>query len=125
VIATPDEYLVAAPEHGQPWLREFWDYVQKTYPGQQLTMFRQTPMFKFGSSYQQGYIMFTAAKSHFAVHAIDFDLVEAARAAIPGAKGGKGNVSVKYGAEDAQPALKSFVDAVMERHHVYPDLPAR
>ncbi len=35
---------------------------------------------------------------------------------IPGAAGGKGSVSVKYGAESAKPALKAFVDAVMRRH---------
>lgn len=116
VITTPEEYLQAAPPPGQPWLREFWGYVHIAYPDQRLTMFRQTPMFKFGRSYQQGYVMFTAAKTHFAVHAVDFDLVELARSAIPGSKGGKGNVSVKYGAESAKPALKSFVDAVIKRH---------
>jgi hypothetical protein len=116
VIDTPAEYLAAAPPPGQPWLREFWEHVRATYPGQELTMFRQTPMFKFGRSYQQGYVMFTAAKTHFAVHAIDFDLVDSARRSIPGARGGKGSVSVKYAAEDAKPALKAFVDAVMARH---------
>ena len=116
MITTPDEYLAAAPELGRPWLREFWDHVHATYPGHELTMFRQTPMFKFGRSYQQGYVMFTAAKHHFAVHAIDFDLVSEARRTIPGAAGGKGNVSVKYGAESAKPALKAFVDAVIARH---------
>ena len=65
-----------------------------------------------------GYVMFTAAKSHFASHAIDFDLVQAARASIPGAGGGKGNVSVKYPNEAAKPALRSFIDAVMARHGI-------
>jgi len=81
-------------------------------------MFRQTPMFKFGHSYLDGYVMFTAAKSHFATHAIDFDLVQAARASIPGAGGGKGNVSVKYPNDAAKPSLRSFVDAVMARHAI-------
>lgn len=116
MITSPAEYLEAAPEVGRPWLREFWAYVQATYPGQELTMFRQVPMFKFGRSYQEGYVMFTAAKGHFAVHAIDFDLVEQARASIPRAAGGKGSVSVKYTAEEAKPALRAFVDAVMARH---------
>jgi hypothetical protein len=79
-------------------------------------MFRQTPMFKFGRSYLQGYVMFTAAQRHFAVHAVDFDLVEDARRSIPGARGGKGSVTVRYTAEDAKPALRAFVDAVMARH---------
>ena len=120
MIATPSEYLEAAPAAGQPWLREFWSYVRDTYPGHDLTMFRQTPMFKFGRSYLDGYVMFTAATAHFAVHAIDFDLVQDAREAIPGAAGGKGNVSVKYTADSAKPALRAFVDAVMARHGIAP-----
>jgi hypothetical protein len=75
-------------------------------------------MFKFASSYLDGYVMFTAAKSHFATHAIDFDLVEEARASIEGARGGKGNVAVGYGNEGAKPGLREFVDAVMARHHI-------
>jgi hypothetical protein len=118
VITTPDEYLANAPEEGRPWLREFWKYVSDTYPSQQLTMFRQTPMFKFGRSYHDGYVMFTAAKSHFATHAIDFDLVQRAKDAIPGSGGGKGNVSVKYANDSAKPALRDFVDAVMARHGI-------
>jgi hypothetical protein len=118
VITSPDEYLATVPGVGRPWLREFWDYVQNTYPDLEVTMFRQRPMYKFGHSYQHGYVMFTAAKTHFAVHAIDFDLVARARSTIPGALGGKGNVAVKYTATEAKPALKAFVDAVMSRHDV-------
>jgi hypothetical protein len=114
---TPEEYLHDAPAAGRRWLREFWDYVTTTYPGQELTMFRQVPMFKFDRSYLNGYVMFTAASNHFAVHAIDFDLVEQTRQAIPGARGGKGSVAVVYTRmEAAQSALRDFVDAVMARH---------
>jgi hypothetical protein len=120
VIETPQQYLDSAPAVGKPWLREFWDYVHSTYPSLELEMFRQTPMFKFQQSYLDGYVMFTAAKSHFAAHAIDFDLVQEARTSIPGAGGGKGNVSVKYPNEAAKPALRSFVDAVMARHGIPP-----
>jgi len=115
MVDTPEEYLATAPEAGQPWLREFWDYVQSAYPRLELTMFRQTPMFKFEDSYLDGYVMFTAAKTHFATHAIDFDLVEQYRGSIPRSGGGKGNVSVKYPNVDAKPALRSFVDDVMAR----------
>ena len=118
MVESPEEYLEAAPEVGRPWLRELWAYVRETYPDQELTMFRQTPMFKFGRSYQDGYVMFTAAKGHFAAHAIDFDLVEQTREAIPGARGGKGSVAVKYTNEDAKPELRRFVDAVMARHGI-------
>lgn len=116
MLTTPDEYLAAAPEAGRPWLTEFWEYVHTHYPDQTLTMFRQTPMFKFSDSYLKGYVMFTAATSHFSAHAIDFDLVQAAKDAIPKAKGGKGSVSVSYADDAAKPALRAFVDAVMARH---------
>jgi hypothetical protein len=118
MIASPEEYLERAPEPAQPWLREFWAYVRATYPGLELTMFRQTPMFKFGRSYHDGYVMFTTARSHFATHAIDFDLVQQAKDSIPGAAGGKGNVSVNYANDSAKPALRSFIDAVMARHGI-------
>ena len=117
-VDSPEEYLDAAPEAGQPWLREFWDYVRTNYPSLELTMFRQTPMFKFEDSYLKGYVMFTAAKSHFATHAIDFDLVQSARESIAGAGGGKGNVSVKYPNDAAKPALKAVVDEVRARHGI-------
>lgn len=113
------DYLAGAPEAGQPWLRDFWAYVEAHYPSVPPVMFRGVPMYKFASSYLDGYIMFTAAKTHFATHAIDFDLVADFRARIPGAAGGKGNVAVKYPRLDAAaPMLREFVDAVMARHEI-------
>lgn len=115
---TPQDYLAAAPEAGKPWLTEFWAHVEATYPDLELTMFRQTPMFKFEDSYLKGYVMFTAAATHFSAHAIDFDLVQAAKDSIPKSFGGKGCVSVKYTREDAKPALRDFVAAVTQRHGI-------
>jgi len=115
-ITTPQEYLDQAPEAGRAWLTEFWDHVRDRNADLELTMFRQTPMFKFGSSYRQGYVMFTTAKGHFSAHSVEFDLIAATKDAIPGAFGGKGCVSVKYPNEDAKPALKEYVDAVLARH---------
>ncbi len=114
--ATPRQYLDQAPEAGRPWLQEFWHYLAVRAPRLEPVMFRQVPMYRFEASYLKGYVMFTAAKGHFSVHAIDFDLVAAAQATIPGAFGGKGSVSVKYTNEGAKPALKEFVDVVLARH---------
>lgn len=112
-----EQYLAEAPEVARPWLTELWDYVRAEAPGLELTMFRGVPMFKFADSYLKGYVMVTAAKGHLAVHAVDFDLVDEARAAIPGAKGGKGNVSVTYPKlEAALPELKRYIRAVLVRH---------
>lgn len=113
---TPQEYLEQAPAEGRPWLREFWDHVAQRNPDLALVMFRGVPMFKFGPSYtRDGYVMFTAAAKHFSAHALEFDLVSDAKAAIPGAFGGKGCVSVKYTNEEAKPALKAYVDEVLRR----------
>lgn len=113
---TPQDYLEQSPEPGQAWLQEFWDHVRDRNPDLQLAMFRSTPMFRFGKSYtRDGYVMFTTAAKHFSAHALEFDLVEEARARIPGAFGGKGCVSVKYDNEAAKPALKEFVDEAMRR----------
>ncbi len=115
MIETPEQYFDAAPEAGRPWLREFWDYLAERHPHLTLSMFRQTPMAKFGSSYLDGYVMFTAAAKHFTVHSLEFDLIQQTKDAIPGAFGGKGSVSVKYTNTDAKPALKAFVDEVIAR----------
>lgn len=56
-----DAYLAEAPEDGRPWLTEFWDHVRTRAPELELQMFRGVPMFKFDRTYQQGYVMFTAA----------------------------------------------------------------
>ncbi|MRG61669.1 hypothetical protein GE115_17560 [Agromyces sp. CFH 90414] len=116
VTESPEAYLRNAPEIGRPWLTEFWSYVDERAPRLSPIMFRQVPMYRFFDSYQKGYVMFTAAKDHFATHAIDFDLIAQAQADIPGAKGGKGNVAVKYSNVDAKPALKVLIDTVLERH---------
>ncbi len=111
----PQEYLASVPEAGQAWLTEFWAYVEQRCPVP-LTMFRSVPMFKFADSYLKGYVMFTATKTHFVAHAIDFDLVAETREAIKGTAGGKGSVSVKYANTDAKPRLQHFVDDVLRRH---------
>jgi hypothetical protein len=116
VADSPQEYLAGAPEVARPWLEAFWAHLGQAAPRLEVTMFRGVPMWKFADSYLKGYVMFTGAKGHFSAHAIDFDLVAAAQAAIPGAFGGKGSVSVKYANEAARPALLAFVDAVLERH---------
>jgi hypothetical protein len=113
---TPQGYLDAAPEVARPWLTEFWGHLAERAPGLEPSMFRQVPMYKFAGSYLSGYVMFTAAKGHFSVHALEFDLIAEAHKSIPGAFGGKGSVSVKYANEAAKPALITLVDAVLARH---------
>lgn len=116
VVESPEEYLARAPEAGREWLGEFWQYLAERSPSLKPVMFRQVPMYRFSDSYLKGYVMFTAARNHFSVHALDFDLVEAARNRIPGAFGGKGSVSVKYANTQAKAELRRFVDEVLERH---------
>jgi len=113
---SPEQYFAEAPEPGRPWLSEFWVHVAERAPGLEPTMFRQVPMYKFAHSYLKGYVMFTAAKGHFSVHCLEFDLIAEAQATIPGAFGGKGSVSVTYANEAAKPALLALVDAVLARH---------
>jgi hypothetical protein len=113
---SPEQYLAAAPEAGREWLQFFWDHLAERAPGLEPSMFRQVPMYKFADSYLKGYVMFTAAKAHFSVHALEFDLIADAQKNIPGAFGGKGSVSVKYPNEAAKPALVELVDAVLTRH---------
>lgn len=79
-------------------------------------MFRSRPMFKFGPSYLDRYLMFTAAKAHFTTHALEFDLIEQLKDRLPGARFGKGSIKVRYDDEAPKPVLREFVDEVMRRH---------
>ncbi len=75
-------------------------------------------MFKFEGTYLKGYVMFTAASKHFTAHAIDFDLIEAAKPRFPGARFGKGSIKIPFGDLAAKEPLREFVDVVMARHGV-------
>ncbi len=84
------------PSRPAPPVAEFVDDTATHYPSVPLVMFRQRPMFKFGATYQQGYVMFTAAKTHFAVHSVEFDLIEQLRHRLLTAQFGKGSVKVRF-----------------------------
>ena len=115
---TPEEYLAAQPPEGQAWVREFHSYVAAHYPSVPLIMFRGVPMFRFGDSYLKGYVMFTATQKEMSAHAIDFDLVDAAKTAVGGSQPAKGCVKVKYTDAGAKPVVYELVDAVMARHDI-------
>ncbi|WP_127791776.1 hypothetical protein [Agromyces sp. LHK192] len=115
---TPEEYLAAQSPEAQEWLREFHDYVEATYPSVPLIMFRGVPMFRFADSYLKGYVMFTAASKTMSAHAIDFDLVDAAKAAVGGSQPAKGCVKVKYMDAAAKPVVYEMIDAVMARNGI-------
>src|SRR4051812_36866795 len=113
---SPEEYIAAQSPEAQEWLREFHAYVSQHYPSVPLIMFRGVPMFRFGDSYLQGYVMFTATKKEMSAHAIDFDLVDLAKATVGGSQPGKGCVKVKYTDTASKPVVYELVDAVMARH---------
>ena len=113
---SPEEYIAAQSPEAQEWLREFHAYVSEHYPSVPLIMFRGVPMFRFGDSYLKGYVMFTATKKEMSAHAIDFDLVDIAKATVGGSQPAKGCVKVKYTDVASKPVVYELVDAVMARH---------
>ncbi|MEE3852979.1 hypothetical protein VZC37_21760 [Gordonia sp. LSe1-13] len=115
---SPEEYIGAQSELAQEWLREFHDYVEQHYPSVPLIMFRGVPMFRFEDSYLKGYVMFTAASRTMSAHAIDFDLVDVAKAKVGGSQPAKGCVKVKYTDAASKPAVYTLIDAVMARHDI-------
>ncbi len=115
---TVEEYLASLPEPARAWVDEFVTDTAAHYPSVPLVMFRQRPMFKFGATYQQGYVMFTAAKTHFTVHSVEFDLIEQLKARLPKAQFGKGSTKVRFTDEAAKPVLFDYVATVMERHGI-------
>lgn len=117
-LTTVTEYLASLPEPARGWVQEFVEDTAAHYPSVPPVMFRQRPMFKFGASYQQGYVMFTAAKAHFTVHSVEFDLIEQLKPRLPRAQFGKGSVKVRFADEAAKPVLREYVAAVMARHRI-------
>lgn len=116
MFETPQQYIESLPVVAQEWMNAFIEYTATKYPQVPLVMFRQRPMFKFTDKYTEGYVMFTAAKTHFTVHSMEFDLVEAMKAKLPKASFGKGSIKVKFSDVAAKPVLFEYVDAVMARH---------
>lgn len=116
MITTRDEYLASVSPQGQSWLREFFDYMDSRYPQIPLIMFRQCPMYRFKDSYLKGYVMFTAASTHFSLHTLDFELIVSMKPRFPGAHFGKGCVKVKFKDTDLIPALKELCDQAIARN---------
>lgn len=127
MLQTPQEYIESIPSPGKEWLEEFHEYMKTEHGEFQPVMFRQRPMFKVGKSY----LMFTAAKEHFTLHTLNFDLIEEVKAKLPRASFGKGSVKVKFSDVEAKPILKALCDEVMRLNQlenpppvdVVPELP--
>jgi uncharacterized protein YdhG (YjbR/CyaY superfamily) len=113
MITTPQEYLESLDDNGREWLTEFFNYMSEKYPEYPITMFRQRPMYKKENSYLKGYLMFTASKSHFAIHTLQFDIIEEMKSILSGAQYGKGCVKIKYKDVDKITALKEMCDKVI------------
>lgn len=114
VLTTKEEYIETLDEIGQKWLREFLDYMDQKYPNLTFVMFRSRPMYKVGKSY----VLFSVAKTHFTVHALDFDLIGEMKNILPNADFGKGCVKVKFKHDDAKPELKALCDRIVERNQL-------
>ncbi len=114
-ITTLEEYISVQSPEAQQWLKEFFGYMDKKYPHLKITMFRQCPMYKRTNNYLDGYVMFTASKTHFTLHILNFDLIESAKARLDYADFGKGCIKVKYKYREAWPILKELCDFEIAR----------
>lgn len=119
MITSPQEYIDSIEGAGKGWLLEFYAFMREKYSDIQPVMFRQRPMYKIGKSY----VMFTAAKEHFSVHTMNFELVEEYRAKIPGSGKAKGCLNIKYNNIAAKPLLQELCDKVTQRNRL-PGAPA-
>lgn len=110
MIETVEQYLEALNPEGKAWVGEFINYVLVKYPERKITMFRQCPMFKKKDSYLDGYVMFTAAKTHFSFHTLNFTIITKAKNLLPKAEFGKGSIKVKYKDIEVKPIIKKLCD---------------
>jgi uncharacterized protein YdhG (YjbR/CyaY superfamily) len=113
MITTPQEYMESLNDNGKEWLSEFYTYMSEKYPEYPITMFRQRPMYKKEKSYLKGYLMFTASKTHFTIHTLNFEIIEEMKSILSGATYGKGCVKVKYKDVDRINVLKEMCDKVI------------
>lgn len=109
MLTTPQEYVDLLDSPGKEWLAEFLAYMAERHAELEPVMFRQRPMFKVGKSY----VLFSVAKEHFAVHTLNFDLIEQTKEKLPRAGYGKGSVKVKFTDAKAKPVLKELCDEVV------------
>jgi len=117
MISTPEEYLNSLSEIASEWVSEFFDYMEKNHQQFNITMFRQRPMYKnVEDNYLKGYLMFATSKTHFAIHTLEFDIIEEMKSVIPSAQFGKGCIKVKYKDTSLKPELKNMCDKVLERY---------
>ncbi|WP_147572893.1 hypothetical protein [Cellulomonas massiliensis] len=116
-METPQDYLDSLDEPARGWVTHLVRYAERR-SGIGAELFRSRPMVKVGRTWQDGYVLVTAAKDHGTVHALDFDLVDETRRLLPRAGSGRGSVRARYDDEAAVAVLERLVDRVLERHGV-------
>jgi uncharacterized protein YdhG (YjbR/CyaY superfamily) len=108
---TVADYVAACTDEQRALLAPLLEHMRTAHPDWQERLSYQMPMFKRGKEY----VAFSVAKHHLTLHALDFELVAAAREVLPRAALGKGSVKVPYDDPDLIPGLTALADRVVER----------
>lgn len=108
---TVEGYVAACTDQQRALLVPLLEHMRAAHPDWQERLSYQMPMFKRGKEY----VAFSVATHHLTLHALDFELVAAARDVLPRATLGKGSVKVPYEDPGLVPGLTALADRVVER----------
>lgn len=107
-----DDYIARFDGEKREWLETFVAFMRETYPELPERISYGMPMWKFGGTY----VAFSVARDHFTFHTLDFDVLEALKAQLPGASFGRGSAKVKFAERAAIPVLRQACRTIVERH---------
>ena len=96
------------------WLRTLIGFMRAEFPEIPEAMSYGIPMYRF----DQTYIGFSAAKTHLAMHTLDFEEMEKMKSDFPRATFGMGCIRVEYTDEAGFSKLFSCIRRIVERHGV-------
>ena len=109
---TIKDYIDLYEGQQRDWLVEFTNYMEKEFPNIPGAIWFKMPTYKFDDTY----IAFSIAKTHFTFHTLDFDCIIELKSQLPKASFGKGCAKVKYTDTDAKAVLFQMCHQIVEKH---------
>lgn len=111
IMNSVNEYISHYEEEKKEWITTFVTFMRKNYPNWEETISYQMPTYKFLGQY----IAFSATKTHFTLHTLDFVMLDELKEKLDNAKFGKRSVKVKYKDKEAIPILFEACRKIAER----------
>ena len=109
-----DTYINRFEGTPKAWLRSLVGFMRAEFPEIPETISYGIPMYRFDKTY----VAFSAAKTHIAMHTLDFDQMENMKYEFSHATFGKGCVRVEYDDEAGFSQLFTCIRHILKLHDV-------